>query len=89
MPLEMDCAKKAVSLNIRSEIRLGRKPEQAKAIAMSNLARSCGLSIPMQKKAREHGLLKPPILFLQSFRTKMHTGEIRDSSKGMTILSRV
>lgn len=52
MPLNMSCTQEAVSENIAREIKRGRKPEQAKAIAMSTLARACGLSVLMQKKAR-------------------------------------
>lgn len=44
-----------MSENIAREIKRGRAPAQAKAIAMSTLAKSCGLSPARQAKARQEG----------------------------------
>ncbi|MFH1226837.1 MAG: hypothetical protein V1701_02900 [Planctomycetota bacterium] len=55
MPLNESCSQKAVSENIRREIKSGRTPEQAKAIAMSTLAKACKLTPELQRKSREQG----------------------------------
>jgi len=52
MPLNMSRTQEAVSENIRTEIAHGRKPKQAKAIAMGTFAKAWGLSPAMQRKAR-------------------------------------
>jgi len=45
MPLEQDASKRGISRNIATEIRSGKKPKQAAAIAYS-VARENGAKIP-------------------------------------------
>lgn len=40
MPLKRGSSKKAIAANIRTEIRAGRSPKQAVAIAMSKAGKS-------------------------------------------------
>jgi len=49
MPLNQGTSKEAVSENIATEIRSGRDPAQAKAIAL-NVARKNGARIPVKPR---------------------------------------
>ena len=55
MPLVGGSDKKAISSNIATEIRSGRKPDQAKAIAYSEARRSAKRS---KRPARVRALMK-------------------------------
>ncbi len=43
MPLKRGCSRKAIRSNIRTEIRAGKSPRQAVAIAYSVARKSCRL----------------------------------------------
>lgn len=49
MPLKKGKSKKTISENIRTEIKSGKKPDQAAAIAYS-VARKSGAKLPKKKR---------------------------------------
>lgn len=58
MPLVEGRGNTAISKNIETEIRAGKKPAQAAAIAYSKAGRGRGLDVKDNEKAREWALTR-------------------------------